>query len=124
MTKRLKIILILTLVVVLAVCGIVIPGKIKQQKMAETQHVDPAKVQFCIDMKIGITLTPQPDGTIDYTIPIGLHYDDQYDVQYTTVNTKDLPAKILIRVNEELFYELTIKLADGNITLQSEEVSL
>ena len=124
MTRCLRITLIATIVVIIAVCSIVVSGKIKQLKETETPHLDPSKVQFCVDMEIGIVLTPQFDGTIDYKIPIGMHYEDQYDVQYTTLNTKYFPARILLQVNDELKYDLIIDLVDGNVTLQSEEVPI
>lgn len=111
MPKKTIITLLTTILIVVAVSAVVIPGKIEQYKSAEKQEERAQQKEIIAEA--------EEDGSVTYHVPLTVNNNEsgETETQYFTANSKDLPAIISVEVNGETQHLLFNVDAEGKASL-------
>lgn len=91
MNKRTSFIVIATVLLLLAVISVMIFCRKKTEEP--------------VSQELQIVADAEPDGSITFHIPITIRNNEtgNSQTQYATINSKEIPGKILVTVNEERY---------------------
>ena len=111
MPKRTFLILLITIMIVVAVSAVVIPGKIEQYRSLDKQDFQPRQYEI-------VTKTEE-DGSVTYYVPLTISNNEtgEAETKYFSANSKDLPALISVEVSGEIQHLLFNVDAEGKVSL-------
>ena len=111
MPKKTLVTLLTTIMIVIAVSAVVIPGKIEQNRTLEKQEEPSEQNEIIAEM--------EDDGSVTYHVPLTVNNNEsgETETQYFTANSKDLPAIVSVEVNGETQHLLFNVDAEGKASL-------
>ena len=111
MPKRTFAILLATILIVVAVSAVVIPGKIEQYKTLDKQNSRARQDE--------IITKSEEDGSVTYYVPLTITNNEtgKAETEYFSANSKDLPTLITVEADGEIQHLLFNVDAEGKVSL-------